>query len=601
MHSSEPINLHIPPQDLSEFALFSLTPEAAQQWAHSLPTANSAHVAQQLRGAISDLNRLPLSPAVRFEILESLRPTLHVAMVTLSKYYLNQPVVLPEEPQRAVSLACALHELTHIGYTIVAAEAIEQRDELFEMNPAELVCQGIHRAITSASLKALIEYQLYQPITLQLWSHLHQLYLIAERQNLARHAVEDELWGDGSITDTYLRAMLLGCCKPNQLRQRDLAGIFRGLREWVQDARLLPPGDNNGLFVIDLGGDHPPMYAALYQHADSDHYRYLNTDRMVSRLRMRREQRGNSPLVFDNFAAISPLVLEHLVSAWGVFTKRSFTRSPTREKLWVTVGLLNTHFYASGGLSFDRLLQTEEDYSEAATANPFLAGFDDEPAGWERTAPDTEVERELWDDAVLHADISVDEVASRIREGLRDGAFGPRHPVFPVRLSNSSPGGYCLEWTADIPSDTRTGDVIGVREVASNLWSIAIIRWVSRLRADMTLVGIELLSPRATAYGGRVLLPSGEHTEIMRVLLLPEITLVGQQASLLTPAVGFRERQRVTLIRGGTPRTIQLTRQLSSSPSFARFEFRDVAEAETRTPHVAGLEETPPPSLWDSI
>jgi hypothetical protein len=71
---------------------------------------------------------------------------------------------------------------------------------------------------------------------------------------------------------------------------------------------------------------------------------------------------------------------------------------------------------------------------------------------------------------------------------------------------------------------------------------------------------------------------------------------------LLTPAVGFRERQRVTLLRGGSTRQLQLTRQLASSPSFARFEFRELEEDESSlSAAVAGAEDTVPPSLWDSI
>ena len=57
MSKNEPIKPRIPRQDLSEFAPFGLTADQARNWAEGLPMANTAQVAQQLRGALSDLNR----------------------------------------------------------------------------------------------------------------------------------------------------------------------------------------------------------------------------------------------------------------------------------------------------------------------------------------------------------------------------------------------------------------------------------------------------------------------------------------------------------------------------------------------------------------
>ena len=49
--------------------------------------------------------------------------------------------------------------------------------------------------------------------------------------------------------------------------------------------------------------------------------------------------------------------------------------------------------------------------------------------------------------------------------------------------------------------------------------------------------------------GGREQDETGEDGDLMRALLLPEIKLVGQPNTLITPRVGFKERQKVTLIR----------------------------------------------------
>ena len=573
MSTNEPIKLRIPRQDLSEFVLFGLTPDQATNWAESLPMANPAQVAQQLRAAIGDLNRVELKPDMRFEILEALRPTLHSALQTLSRYYLNQPIVLPEEPRKAAKLAQTLYELVTTAYTIVAIQTIQRRQSISGANPAKLVCMALHRAITTASMKMLVSYQLYQPVEINAWVELHQLFLLAERQKLSSQLVIDEIAGDGSITDTYLRVLLLGSCKPNQLRQRDLAGVFKGLREWVKHVELSPAENGEGLFLVDFSADHPPIYSSLYSDDPGANCRVIDTDELVSHLNQLRQDTGDQSIVFDKDTVVSPNVLEHVITSWGVMSKRNFARAPAQEKLWVSVGLSNTHFYVSGGVNFESLVSSQ------------YAHLLDQKADAGLKSDDTLKEKEIWDKVFEGTDeegeeLSLEQVEYHIREAGHPANTDSkeRHPVFPVRMANVSPGGYCLEWSADIPSHIKTGDVIAVREADSTAWSIAVIRWVSQLKDQTTLLGVELLSPRATPYGARVQHKTGEDGDLMRALLLPEIKLVGQPNTLVTPRVGFKERQKVTLIRGGEESYIQLFKKVSSTAAYNQFEFRYIQQ-----------------------
>lgn len=597
MSKNEPIKLRIPRQDLSEFAPFGLTADQARNWAEGLPMANTAQVAQQLRGALSDLNRVDMAPNIRFEVLEALRPTLHTALSTLSKYYLNQPVVLPEEPRKASRLAQNLYELVTTAYTIAGIQTIQRRQSISNANPAKLVCQALHRAITNSSMKLLVSYQLYQPVELHAWTELHQLFLLAERQKLTSQIVTDELSGDGSITDAYLRSLMMGCCKPNQLRQRDLAGVYKGLREWVEYIDLLPADANNGLFLIDFSSDHPPIYASLYSEVPGPSCRVINTDTLIEHLQKLRQDTGEQSIVFDKDTVVSPNVLEHVITSWGVMSKRNFARAPGQEKLWVSVGLSNTHYYVSGGISFEKLISLDgvQALSEDADRNPFMGEASSR-------------ESEIWDNSFSDdgdgEKISMEDIELHIREAENSQGTPTkeRHPVFPVRMANVSPGGYCLEWSADIPSHIKTGDAIAVREVDSRSWSIAVIRWVSQLKNQTTLLGVELLSPRATPYGARVQHKTGEHGDLMRALLLPEIKLVGQPSTLITPRVGFKERQKVTLIRGGEESYIQLFKKVSSTAAYNQFEFRDIQQLdEVAARDKTEVIDTEFESLWNNL
>ena len=163
----------------------------------------------------------------------------------------------------------------------------------------------------------------------------------------------DEIFGDGSITDTYLRALLLGSCKPNQLRQRDLAGVFKGLTDWVKQLDMLPPDSSEGMFLVDFASDHPPIYSSLYSDVPGENCRQINTEKLIDFLQDLRNESGEQSIVFDKDTVVSPNVLDHVITSWGVMSKRNFARAPAQEKLWITVGLSNTHFYVSGGVDFE--------------------------------------------------------------------------------------------------------------------------------------------------------------------------------------------------------------------------------------------------------
>ncbi len=577
MADSDAITLRIPRQDLEGFPLFNLTEGDASSWASNLPLAHPTEVAQKLHRAFSDLNRVDMAPDLRFDIVEALRPTLSMTLSALSKAYLNQPVVLQEEPRKLSRLALSLYELQAVAYTTTAIHSIQRRKTLKSTNPAKLVCHAIHRALTVNSEKILLTYQLYQPADIHAWSDLHQLYLLAERQRLHTQVVADDLAGNGSISDAYLRVLMLGCCKPNQLRQRDLRGVFRGLTDWVSMLQMNRPEDGDGLFLLDMSADHPPLYGSLYSTTPGSNSRKINTEALVDHLQSLQNSCDERGIVYDQESSVSPVVMEHLSVAWGIMSKRNFTRAPGQERMWISVGLGNTHYYVAGGIPFEDTIGEHGELAleQAKARNPFIGEGGDS----------TRSEIDLWERAFNRSEDEEDQdgdVEFEIREAEVSVESGndERHPVFPVRMHNVSPGGYCLQWSSDITERIKTGDIVSVREIDNTSWSIAVIRWVNQLKNGTTLLGVELLSPRATPYGATLQSRTGDVGEPMRALLLPEIKLVGQPNTLITPQRGFQERKKVKLLRHGEESLVQLQKKVSSTATYAQYEYRVIRQLE---------------------
>ncbi len=621
MNSNSPIKLRIPRQDLTTFSLFKLDVESAQRWSQALPVANTRQVAEQLREALEQLNRVQLAPELRFSILEALRPGLQLALSSLSRRYLNQPLVLPPEPRQMAALVARIYQLGSIAYTLVAIHAIQQRDSVRGVNPARLVCEALQRGIFFSGRRILHALQLYQPVEPLGWQTLHQLYALAERQQLTRLPLVDRQSGGSSIEGTYLQVLMLGCCKPNQLRQSDLAAIYRGLQDWVRYVHLDDPETGQGLFIVNLEADDAPMYSTMFPQTPGSQCRFIDTSDLAGHLQSLRkapEYKPKTGLALDRDIVISDDILKHLASSLEQVSARNFTRVATSGPVEIVVGISDAHFHLAGGRSFKEVLHGvayQPATDERINDNPFLSEADKRDL-WEQANPVGEhfTAHEHDDAHPEMGDVYMDDVTRAALAGeehapTAEGVASTRFPVHSVQPLNASPGGYCLQWPEDFPRDVRTGEIVALRDKPDSNWTIAVIRWISTSQAGRALLGVELLSPRAEPCGIR-LLDKSRDSEYLRALLLPEIRLVAQPPTLVAPRTGFREGLRVELCKDGKTGLVELRRQLAASASFGQFEYQPVSTLEQT---VDGMErdklardqeqlpDSPYESLWNKL
>jgi hypothetical protein len=582
MEDPTTIKLKVPRQDMTELRLFQPNSDSAHSWVQSLPVSNADTVVQMLSQAFDDLNRTRLSPETRYSLMEILLPSLEVVLSNLSKRFLNQPLIMPEEPRKMAELCDRLFTMAITGYTIVAIEAIQQRDTIKETNPARLTCEAIQRALIFTGRKILQTFQLHRPMEPHSWETLHQLYELAEYQWLIDLPVPEPLSGGSTIRATYLQASLLSCCKPNQLRQSDLTALYRGLQQWCELVKLESRETGSELFLVDLDSDQPPQYRALYREQPTAGCRTIDTAVLLEHLIALKEEVVTQGASFDKNTSVPANVLEHLITALGSMSMRNFKRTASNSPLWVCMGLGSTHYQVARQQLFEQMRdgdgQNVQTSSRQPQNNPFMPSLSKGDL-WDKANPGEHYTH----DVVNEGDHNIDlDAATRARLLPEDKPAMPRnkrHRVFEVQLADTSPNGYCLEWIDDMPGDVRAGDILGLKEdKEQNEWTIAVIRWLSRLRDSKTLVGLELLSPRAIAYGASIHRKGGAKTSPLQVLLLPQIKIVGQPQTLITPRAGFKARQKVTLRNNVETQTIQLLRQISSTGGFEQFEFHYIEE-----------------------
>lgn len=572
--NADPISFHTPAQDLLRPEACPAEPAALAAWLDNLPVANIGETARHLFLYTSELTRVPLHPDVRIALAELLRHRIHYATQALERHYLNQPVVLPPQPRKVAQLAQSLQGLLARLYLIAC-------NQVDEASPATLAT-AVHRALTELGCLLMRSAQLYAEPPARTWLELHKLYQLAEQRGLVSAELEDVEHGGlrSHIRDAYLRAVLMGCAKTNQLRQADIGPLFTALGQLARHAALGHKQEDSTYF-IEPRRDGPARYTAqLKGHWEADFIGIGTTD-LLARLR-----EGAAP-------ELSESTREHLLRAFSPPQKRNFTRIPIDSEIEVCAGLSALHYMLAGEHSFSEFLLS------AQTAPKPKAPH---------TQPDPMLKRDVWDAIyapghnvqkvnVDHIDYSRDTASA----GNRSTEYTGQHHSQQVRMVNVSAGGCCLRWEEQVPSQIKAGEIVGIREQGHADWSIATIRWIRTTDEHHTLLGLELLSPTGIPVAARVFRTAGEHGEFMRGIELPALPLLGQPPTLLLPRVPFRERQRIQLASPSQQVEAQLIRKLGGTAAFSQFEFEINPLWQGRQPGTGGKQHDSFDALWDKL
>ena len=584
---AQSVRLKLPEQDLPHLTLGADQPKKLQQWVDALPVMNMGETARQLYQFIQELNRLQIDSKQRFQLLEVVRPSILHVSESLQKHYLNQSLVLPDKARRVASLAQALQGHLANGYKLVAVRGIRK---LKDKAARRAVTQAIHRAITALGDTLLRCYQLYFPSPRHLWLELHQLYLLAELHGIASTPVED-VAGESSVQSAYARCLLLATAKPNQLRQQELAVLYKAAFHWAALIEIKSASDSDDLFVFDLQADRPPIYRTHASQA-TDSWRYIDSSRLVQAINAWKQDPDSGSLQVPK--GLDESFMGHLQQVWGALTERAFKRMPESGEVELCFGLVGVHYFLSGKVPFETLVErgSLSVMSEEDENTPFLRNI-------QVSTRQKQHKDDPWA-AAYHTEVPAGESIDIGEAGASKRSEVALPESYHCQKVNASPGGYCLSWQGNTPSLMRTGELLALRDHPDSEWMLAVIRWVTQLPNHGARFGVELLSPGGRPVAARALRKQGQDSDYMRAVLLPELAAVGQPATLLLPTVGFNEGVKVELVEGGEVRRLQLLRRVQGASGFSQYPFRDLATPMATRPG-GDEEEGDLDSIWSSL
>ncbi len=613
MTTLQPINqlleqLHVPIQDLAQLSFCDGTREASiKTWVRSLPLTQSQFVSGLLYQALPDVSRFQTGVRNRLNILETLRIPTAQTIDGLAQSFLNQPLILPDNAVKTATIAQALQKHMINGYLVCL------RDFCKESTPRlEFLALSIHRAITGIGLLLLRYYQLYTPISAQLWTELHSLYQIALQLEVSELEIEEPLANHQhctTITLAYIRVLLLACSRPNQLGQDEVLATYRVLDALSGLAQLqdLSSGtaDNDGnnnyesLFAVALNSNHPPQYLSRLKALGHTLLLELNTSQLCKKLQeidktpgIETEGKSN----FRNELQLTSALTQHLIQAWNLLAQRNFDRQETSGLLDVTVGISSIHYHLANETNFTHFLNK----LNGVHANNALEVIFQNRTAQLTASSQQKNEADPWGDSFNIADKThlTTSIEHSIRENEAD-ELKETHPIYKVPLIDSSPSGYCIEWRDEIPNQVKAGELLGLRDLVRNRWSLGVVRWANQTQG-VTQLGIQILAPQATPVGLAIIHKTGDASEYLRALEIPALKAINQPATLITNAISFREYSKARIYRRSVQgdndnmnQNIQLTNRSFATGSFNQFSYRELV--------VTKPKETEKPDDFDSV
>lgn len=560
-------DLMLPEKKRQRLSFSDASPKAFQHWVDSLPMGNVGEASRQLYSAIIELNQLELPPPQRLQLLELIRPGIHHTAEQLEQHYLGHPITLPEKQRKIANLCQALQLHLAQGYKQALMELIE-KGAPDKQRP--VLALAAHRAISDMGAGILRAAQLYSASPLRCWHECHQIYRYMQARQYGQVMVKDPLREDSaecSVASAYKQLLLFGCCRPNQLRQRELKQVYSLFAHCTPYTELVAVNGSDTLFVVDTVRDLPPIYRSQLKDHTSAIDLGFETRELARHLNnyLDAYQSGKKPTAsFLNLPfQVSHSVLMHLSQSLGTQSSRTSDRIATQSKLQVTLGLSAAHYYCAGQTRFSAFLATS---GETTEKNFFLSNAQrNDP--W-ASAFDVENPDHL---ASSDTPINFRDASGAVNNGAsRDTSY----PLYTLPLVNKSPTGYCLKWNCEVPSALQAGEIMALREGQGEPWSIAVIRWIRQFKQEGTHIGVELLATNASPCAARLLQKSGHNSEFLRALLLPPVMETGQAHTLITPRLPFQPGHRIDLFTNQQSEQTQLSRPLVATGSVSQFELK---------------------------
>lgn len=512
-----------PPKDLE------IRPKQVKAWIDSLPLAQSMDSARKMSAHLAQLNRSKVDSDSRLAILEAYRAPAATALDELDAVYAKASLPLAPKAREALMVARDLMAELAMGYQILLAE---RGGKLLGAFSSKKGLSGqVLRALEYRFAILRASYKSYTPAPPGLWAAMHQLYLHAEQEGVAKEVVEAE--SRSTAFDVYCEALLLSLTDPYRLVAGELDKVIAQMRAWrglvtLQQSR--PATRPGGHFLVPCDTDRPPKpMIAPNEDAGGPNWRLLDANPMVDKVRAKKTaaETGNVSATMRQALGLEGLqLLGRLATLWGDPPKRSSRRIPSEATVAICVGIKAVSHFVSFEPRMDAA--AEADALKRGITMPLVA-------------------------------LPVDDSQQPI-------------PVIEWEVVNESAGGLKVR-RVDATQPIGVGEVIGVKLRDRSRWTISVVRWITMFEEGGMEFGVQFLGSHATPVWVQPTITSAPQA---KPGLLFAYAGSGEQDALLTTPNTFADLREFELNEDGVVTVVRATSLIEKT---GRFELFHVGKA----------------------
>jgi cyclic-di-GMP-binding protein len=508
------LSIKLPHVDDNPILLAETRAYKINEFIQNLPFGDPIAAANDLVEELQILNSQKVAFANRLTALELYRPAAFQIYQDLLPHFSKASLPTSSNALSYADAATRLWQQISYGYKFAL---VELQGKILQLNNTKASAQVIQRAIHANKEIALISYLTYKAPSFALWAELHQLYYVGLQHNVEKLPVEETITANNvsTINTVYAQILLLALADPQHLANQDILRVDNYLSVVAKHAEFRPLGMVDsplGVFLVALDGDKPPTPFLKNRDIPDG-----NTDMLLLTISLARVIHLHMKLLADgmlpNDGSLPESALTHhatdllayLMKHFGRTPQRVFSRTKKSDGVELSIGIGSTH-------------QLIRDNSNTFT----------EPTN-------------------------------------KNGAFKPSR----WQILNVSAGGYALRKFNTSQADAQVGDIVAMKDNSGNHWELAVLRWANINEQNQLDVGLQLISPSATA----VIAKSSESALESEALLLPELAPLKQAASIITTRGLFKTGDTIELNQNNELKRVQTTKLVERTAGFERYEY----------------------------
>lgn len=533
---------------LEKLSFCPSTVKGLQEWVSDLSILQLGSSSKELFNALLEISELKCSETLRFDLIQTLHPTLDNVLGSLEKHFFNQSPITTDRNDQIIELAMLLRSYFAKIYIDISkrcnTQLSLQKFSIFAFNQkkslqtARIVAS--YYALQQLSLLIYQQHLLYSSPLFGQWLVAHQILDSAIKHHYFQtniNQILDTQHPLQTISQAYSQLILLDIFNTHQMRPSEMQGLYLCSFDWAKLVHVLPKETTLSRYIVDTNKDHPPVFnveqSSLYKPTI-----YLSTQDLLDHLSETQTNKSGY-LSRNEKLFLTPALYFHIHNLLTTSTERRHERYEYSAQLQICFSLAVAHFYLSKGKNFQETLNLENNY-HLHSESSFISS--------------------------MNSNISPEIQTAKVLD--RDAK-----QIYSVEVLDISINGYRIKWTGNTPANLKTGEFILVQENPNSSWRGGVIRWIKQSSEKSLELGLEALAQ--DLFPCAVMIRTERNVNNYQPALLVQTAQLDYTSTslIISGSQMFREKQTIHLRLGQEEIKIYLTTAQLITQSFIRFDF----------------------------